>query len=524
MEHDFSRIPKINMARSKFKRSHGYKTTFDAGYLVPIFRNEVLPGDGMSLSVKGFGRLNTPIHTIMDNLHIDTFFFFVPNRLIWTNWKKFNGAQDDPGDSTDFTVPTMTATAGTGYLNGTLSDYFGIPTEVPGLEHVSLYHRAYNLIWNQWFRDENLQDSVVVDTDDGPDTESDYVLKKRGKRHDYFTSSLPWPQKSTTVQMALGTDAPITGLGADRTTSWVTGPISAYETDGTDTTSYTTYKQIDTGTGKYLVEEDPNNAGYSNIRADLSAATGATINELRESIQVQEMYEGDARGGTRYTEIVNSHFGVTSPDSRLQRAEYLGGGHSFISMAAVAQTSSTDGTSPQGNLAAFGTVGIDGHGFSKDFTEHGVIIGLACVRADLTYQQGLDRALSRSTRWDYFWPGLQHLGEQAVLNKEIYADASANDDLVFGYQERYAEYRYKPSLVTGQFRSNYSASLDTWHLSQEFGTLPVLDDTFIQETPPIDRVVAITTKPNLLLDVWFDYTCARPMAMYSVPGLSGVRL
>lgn len=506
MTHSFSEVPRADIPRSSFDRTHGVKTTFDAGNLVPILVDEVLPGDTVSLNMTGFARLATPINPIMDNMFMDTQFFAVPMRLLWDNWKKFNGEQTNPGDSIDFTIPQMTSPAG-GYDNETLSDYFGIPTNVASLDHSSLFHRAYNLIYNEWYRDENLQNSLVVDTDDGPDDPADYVLKKRGKRHDYFTSCLPWPQKGSEVDLPLGVSAPVK-TDATVTTEY----ISVYDSLGNP-------KKFQTAAlgGDRLIME--NAAGTNPLYADLSAATAATINELREAFQVQKLMERDARGGTRYIEILKSHFGVTSPDQRVQRPEYLGGGSSPVNVTPVAQTSSTDVTTPQGNLSAFGTASLHGHGFTKSFTEHCVIIGLVSVRADLTYQQGLNRMFSRLTRYDYYWPALSHIGEQAVLNKEIYADASANDELVFGYQERFAEYRYKPSSITGKFRSNDAASLDPWHLSIDFGSLPALNASFIEENPPIDRVIAVPSEPHFIFDGYLSMRCVRPMPMYSVPGM-----
>lgn len=536
MKHTFSQVPKADIPRSSFNRSHGLKTTFDSGYLVPFFVDEALPGDTLSLRANVFARLATPIVPFMDNLFFDTFFFCVPIRLVWENWQRFNGEQDDPGDSTDYLTPIMAAPGG-GYAIGSLSDYFGIPTGVAGFNHISLWHRAYNLIWNEWYRDQNLQNSVPVPKGDGPDNPSDFVLLRRGKRHDYFTSCLPWPQKGPSVPLPLGTEAPIRGRAS---TSGVPGAITDYiytrdylvgntpspgvlshgQVGGVDAvrfggTTRTTdfYLQWQLQSDNYATSQ----SGYN--YADLSEATAATINALRQAFQLQRLYERDARGGTRYTEIIRAHFGVVSPDARLQRPEYLGGGSTPVNIHPIAQTSSTDDTSPQGNLAAMGTLSASGHGFTKSFTEHCLIIGLCNVRADLNYQQGLNRMWSRRTRWDYYWPALAHIGEQAVLNKEIYTQGTNVDEAVFGYQERYAEYRYKPSQITGQFRSQAPASLDVWHLATEFGGVPTLNSSFIQDNPPVSRVVATPDEPEFLLDAYFNYKCARPMPLYSVPGL-----
>ena len=529
MSHQFSQIPQATIPRSRFNRSHGHKTTFDAGKLIPFYVDEALPGDTFSLKAALFARMATPIVPLMDNLRLETFFFAVPIRLLWDNWQRFNGEQVDPDDPTDFLVPQISSD--TGFTVDSLADHFGLPTGIPNLEVSALFFRAYNLIYNEWFRDQNLQNSAPVERGDGPDDPTHYKILNRGKRHDYFTSCLPWPQKGPGVELPLGTTAtvkipaasvniPVTGAGAPSF-----GQFGNLQHRGGQN-DFGVYTAAGGAAGtQSLTWSNPALNASGNIgplvgTADLSGASAATINSLRQAFQIQKLLERDARGGTRYTEILRSHFGVISPDSRLQRPEYLGGSSSAISIQPVQQTSATDSTSPQGNLAAYGVAGDRFHGFSKSFTEHTILIGLVNVRADLTYQQGINRMWSRQTRFDFYWPALAHIGEQTVLNKEIYATGNPDvDDDVFGYQERWAEYRYFPSQITGKFRSTDPQPLDVWHLSQKFDALPVLNEEFIIDQPPLDRVIAVPSEPHFLFDSYIDLKCARPMPVYSVPGL-----
>lgn len=530
VQHLFSQVPTAQIPRSKFNRSHGLKTTFDSGYLVPIFVDEVLPGDTFSMDCTLFARVATLISPIMDNMYMDTFWFFVPERLLFDHFENMCGQQDNPTDSTDYLFPTIKSPTGAGFEVGSIADYFGLPTGVPNLEVRAEPFRAYNLIYNEWFRDENLQESLPFTKADS-DQYSNYKLVRRGKRHDYFTSALPWPQKGPGVELPFGGTANIVTNNKDILFSsgaslpHGSGPTSIAPTFtdvalGGRSYSYSSGNVINTNTDSNVGFSALRFGSESGLQVDLTSATSVTINQFREAFQIQRWYERAARGGTRYTEIIRSFFGVISPDARLQRPEYLGGSSNRIDVNVIPQTSGTTDVSPQANLSAF-AVGTNGrgNGFSKSFTEHGWLIGLVNVRADLTYQQGINRMWTRSTKFDLYWPTFAFLGEQAVLNKEIYAQGNEEDDKVFGYQERYAEYRYAPSQVTGKFRSTYAQSLDSWHLAQKFENLPKLSPEFIVDNPPIDRVVAVPSEPQFLLDCWFNLNCVRPMPVYGVPGL-----
>lgn len=516
MTHSFARVPQATIPRSQFRSPYTWKSDFYAGYLVPFLVDEVLPGDTFNDKFSIFARVEPAlIKPIMDNLYLDTFYFYVPNRLLWNNWERFNGAQDNPDDTTDYLIPICQG-PNDGYDYHSLQDYMALPVgpDAPSVQHCAFWTRAYNLIWNEFFRNQNLQESVVVDRDDGPDDPADYVLLRRNKRHDYFTSALPWPQKGPAASLSFTGTAPVMGIGVLPGATTVAGPTDVKDASGTS--SWTNY--YDDNSQRQLIKASGLN-GNPAPYADLTDASAFTINEFRQAYQLQMLLEMDARGGTRYTEILRAHFSVISPDFRLQRPEYLGGRSTRISINQVPQTNSSDSTSPQGNLAAYATATSQGEGYIKSFVEHGIIIAMMNVRADLTYQSGLRRMWSRRTRFDFYWPALAHLGEQAIINKEIYySDDPVYNELVFGYQERSAEYRYVPSAITGTLRSSHPQSLDLWHLAQDLEE-PVLSAEFQEENPPVDRVVTVTNEPPFIVDVYGELIRARPMPTFSTPGL-----
>lgn len=560
--HRFSDAPAMYMRRTKFDRSHVYKTTFDSGKLIPVFVDEVLPGDTCRLNVRYFSRLATPVKPIMDNIYLDWFFFFVPNRLVWNHWQNFCFEQEDPDDSTDYVCPTTSLVGksdDTLHGVGTLWDYFGLPTGLPntisGIN--ALPFRGVYLIWNEWFRDENLQKSVKIQKGDTNEVfdgsrvaeqpewlqgipESYLPCPPRGKRHDYFTSALPWTQKGPGVSIGLAGTAtivdpkPVAGyfvaqnnqdLGAAQLSR--DGGVHDVWTSRNGTLQYQGGYSVSiaghsiNGSGVNTIVAKPGSSWLSkDAYADLDSSSIFTINSLRTAFQMQKFYERLARGGSRYTEVLRSFFGVVSPDARLQRPEFLGSFTKMMNINPIAQTSSTNDTTPQGNLSAYGVTGAKFHGFTKSFVEHGYVFGFCCARADLTYQQGINRMWTRSTVYDWYWPTFAHLGEQAILLKEIYATGDTEqDNSVFGYQERYAEYRYKPSVICGKFRSNIKGNLDVWHLSQYFETAPKLNPEFIEEDVPIGRIVAVPSEPQFLIDIGFKYTTVRPMPMFGTPGL-----
>lgn len=535
--HRFAMIPRADVPRASFKMDTVHKTTFQGGNLIPIYVQEILPGDTFNVRMTSFCRLATPLYPIMDEVYLDTFFFFVPARLLWDNWHKFNGEQTNPGDSISYVIPQIVSPAG-GFPRYSIYDYMGLPcTPNLGANTISINAlpiRAYGLIYNEWFRDENLTNSLVVSLGAGPDASTAIGIMPRLKRHDYFTSALPWPQKGVSSPLLISGTAPVRTSTSDQVTG-VQAAMAMLTTAGAvpAASTATGFAAGAVGTGRGLgsnaVAFAATNGIYpSNLYADLSAATSNTINQLRQAFQIQRLLERDARGGTRYTEILRAHFGVISPDARLQRPEYLGGGTVPINITPVAQstqTGLTGGSTPLGTLGAVGAAVARGIGFIQSFTEHGYVLGIIAARAAISYQQGLRKLWSRSTRYDFYWPAFAHLGEQAILNKEIYTTGvQATDDAVFGYQERWAEYRYHPSQTTGFFNSTTATPLDAWHLAEKFGSAPALNSTFLADPTGavLSRALAAGAAANnqqIIGDIFFDVTATRPMPIYSVPGM-----
>lgn len=528
--HAFNVVPRAQIPRSAFNRSHNIKTTLQsAGYLYPFFIEDMVPGDTVKLRATLMARLATPIWPIMDNMFIDVFWFSCSERILWDNFKRMMGEQDNPADSTSYVFPVVRSPAN-GFARGGMADYFGIPPQHSAttggatLDVRAAPFRMYNRIFKDWFRDENIQDSPVINTGNGPDAESDYPLRRRGKRKDYFSGSLPWPQKGTAVVLPLGSTAPVnftfTGspvmqdastirFGNFEASAGVASPGINIDADGAGNWA----------AGEAMFWKD---LGFT-ATTNLATATAATINQIRTAFQIQRLYERDARGGTRYPEQILTHFGVVSDDARQQRPEFLGGGTLNVNINVVAGTNQDPGsTGPDvtlGRLAAFGTVVGGIPTVTKSFTEHSWVMGLVMIRADINYQQGLARMWSKQTKVDVYWPVLAMLGEQAVLSKEIYVDGTSGDDTVWGYQERWAEMRYKNNIITGKMRSSDPQTLDAWHLALNFISRPLLNNTFIQENPPITRVIAVQTEPAFILDGAIEFIHVRPMPTFSVPGL-----
>ncbi|WJW80026.1 major capsid protein [Bartonella sp. TP] len=523
LNYSFSKVPSVKKPRSRFNRSHNHITAFDSGYLVPVYVDEVLPGDTFKMKLSSFSRLATPTVPVMDNVYMDFHFFYVPNRLLWEHWEQMNGQQDKPGAKIDYLTPIFDA-GSKGVAVGSLFDYMGVPPKVPNLQFSSLFARAYNKIWNDWYRDENLQDPVPEHMDDktiklDDTTSKDYVLLRRNKKRDYFTGALPWPQKGPSAALNFASNADIVSnnisLNYDTTGKTpAVGDFTVYYANEIDP-----YYPVQVVSGYGTPSAEHGVVNEISLRNASIKVPPVSINQLRQAVQLQRLFELDARGGTRYIEMIQTHFGVTVPDFRLQRSEYLGGGKSIIDFNAIPQTSSTSSTSPQGNLAAYATQFAKNIGFTRSFDEHGVILCLASVRVDQKYQYGLPRMYSRRTRLDYYMPVNANLGEQAIMAKELYATGDkTKDEAVFGYQERWSEYRYNPNRVSGKLRSVADAPLDKWHLAQKFSEPPKLNAEFIKSDPPLKRMLAVQNEPQIVSDLYFQIDCTRVMPVYSVPG------
>lgn len=534
-EYNFAQNPQVGVSRSRFQRNSDSKTTFNTGDLIPIYLDEVLPGDTHQIDVACVIRMATPIFPVMDNAFCDFYFFFVPNRLLWEHWKEFMGENKETAwtPKTEYSVPQVTAPAG-GWEEGTLADYLGLPTKVEGISVSALPGRAYGLIYNEWFRNQNVTQPTLVEVTDATTTgkndgsatnDSAITLAKplkAAKVFDYYTGALPEPQKGEPITLPMSGNAAIKPYDTetDKELGWQgtdnAHPVSDIKLSSPEEGEILNYT-------KDLIATTRGTSGGTKtvaLRADLSSVTAATINQLRQAFQIQKLLEKDARGGTRYREVLREHFGVISPDSRMQIPEYLGGYRLPINVSQVIQTSSTDDTSPLGNTAALSVTTMNKPMFTKSFTEHGFIMGLAVVRTDQTYQQGIERMWSRKGRYDYYWPVLANIGEQAILNKEIYAQGNKADEEAFGYQEAWADYRYKPSKVTGLFRSNAAQSIDAWHYAQDYDALPTLSTAWMEQTDTeMKRTLAVQSQPDFIADFYFMNKTTRCMPVYSIPGL-----
>ena len=537
-EYNFAQNPQVGVSRSRFQRNSDSKATFNTGDLIPVYLDEVLPGDTHQVDVACVMRMATPIFPVMDNAYCDFYFFFVPNRLLWEHWKEFMGENKETAwaPKTEYSVPQVTAPAG-GWEEGTLADYLGLPTKVEGISVSALPGRAYGLIYNEWFRNQNVTQPTLVEVTDATTTgkndgsatnDSAITLAKplkAAKVFDYYTGALPEPQKGEPITIPLTGNAPVLPYKSDlKTLERADIYFRAYNAPGgTSTYSQGGFTTIDNKKVYDITGPDDrntNNIIQQYLLADLSQVTAATINQLRQAFQIQKLLEKDARGGTRYREVLREHFGVISPDSRMQIPEYLGGYRLPINVSQVIQTSSSDDTSPLGNTAALSVTTMNKPMFTKSFTEHGFIMGLAVVRTDQTYQQGIERMWSRKGRYDYYWPVLANIGEQAILNKEIYAQGNTKDEEAFGYQEAWADYRYKPSKVTGLFRSNATQSLDAWHYAQDYNALPTLSTAWMEQTDAeMKRTLAVQSQPDFIADFYFMNKTTRCMPVYSIPGL-----
>lgn len=528
----FAQVPTISHSRNAFSVSEKHVTTIQFDYLYPLSWKYIYPGDTLSVMQGVMARLQTQIAPLYDDLYFDMHAWFVPMRLLQDNWARFQFNAQPGGPSQDnsaLTTPkiTLSGLGAGGFTSKSLYDYFGLPTKInlsADTEHINNYlARAYNLIWNENYRDENLQNPVVVDLDDGPDNPTDYVLLKRGKRHDRFTSCLTSAQKGTAVSLPLGTSATVKVNATDLVTGVQTNPIRFRQLDG-NYPANDKAAAFGNSEGALMTTATAatgvNRTYPANLYADLSTATAATLNQVRQSYAVQHLLEADARGGTRDVEAIQHRWGVTVPDYRLQRPEYLGGQTFTFDGHIVPQTSATSGSSYQAGLAQFSQA-MSGLNINHSFVEHGVFMILISARSNITYQEGLTRELSYRTRYDWYQPEFANLGEVAVLNKEIYCQGNASDNQTFGYQEYAYELRYGMNRVSGEMRSNYTTSLDSRHMADDYSSLPTLGSAWIPSNTAISRNIAVSaaTADPIQINSLLSGKIARTLPMYSIPGL-----